>query len=217
MTYKLLVGVYGDAVSTLEFDPAAKALKVLKESTVSPNPSWIAAGKDGLYGISEAEPGLVTRLQLEGDGVKETSKKETGGGPAHVLITSKEDVVVSNVSVFSVPSSIPPRVFLESSSRLPHAWAGPPAVPPTTSYMPETLSLSTSLLWICYGAGRRKADISTSVAACSGTTRSFLSHTLTRTGKRRIRSVRTRRTPIMRWSTMAVFSSVTSAATRCGS
>lgn len=100
MAYKLLVGVYGDAISTLEFDPAAKALKVTKESSVSPNPSWIAEGKGGLYSISEAEPGLVTQLQRDGEGVKETSKKETGGGPAHVLVTSKGDVVVSNVSVF---------------------------------------------------------------------------------------------------------------------
>lgn len=108
MTYKLLVGVYGDAISTLEFDPAAQSVKVTAESNVSPNPSWIAEGKGGLYGISEAEPGLVTQLQKEGDSVKETSKKETGGGPAHVLVTSKGDVVVSNVSVLPLPSSSAP-------------------------------------------------------------------------------------------------------------
>ena len=99
MAYKLLVGVYGDAISTLEFDPAAKSIKVTKESSVCPNPSWIAEGKGGLYSISEAEPGLVTQLERDGDVVKETSKKETGGGPAHILVTSKGDVVVSNVSL----------------------------------------------------------------------------------------------------------------------
>lgn len=104
MVYKLLVGVYGDAISTLEFDPAAKLLKVTKESGVSPNPSWIAEGKGGLYSISEAEPGLVTQLERDGDAVKETSKKETGGGPAHVLVTSNGDVVISNVSLPLHPS-----------------------------------------------------------------------------------------------------------------
>lgn len=111
MSYKILVGVYGDTISTLEFNPAAKSLKVIKESDVSPNPSWIAEGKGGLYSISEEERGLVTRLELNGDAVKEMSAKETGGGPAHVLVTSKGDVVVSNVSHFW-PSSA---VFLHSN------------------------------------------------------------------------------------------------------
>lgn len=106
MSYKILVGVYGDAISTLEFNPAAKSLKVVKESYVSPNPSWIAEGKGGLYSISEDEKGLVTRLELNGDAVKETSAKETGGGPAHVLVTSKGDVVVSNVSHFWPSSAV---------------------------------------------------------------------------------------------------------------
>lgn len=116
MTYRLLVGVYGEAINTLEFDPSAKSLKVLAESPVSPNPSWIERAPDGsLWSISENDPGLLTKLERNGDGVKEVSKQQTGGGPAHILFTKNGDVVVSNVST-PLTTSLPNLTLRLSSS-----------------------------------------------------------------------------------------------------
>lgn len=194
MTYKILVGVYGDAISTLEFDPTAKSLnlKVTSDSTVSPNPSWIAEGKGGLYSISEADPGLVTQLQRDGDGVKETSKKETGGGPAHVLVTSEGDVVVSNVSP-----------FLGAARR-------------TFVRLPSLPSLNQATQMSEAGKAPLLTGSSMSAAACSGTTRTFPFPTLTRARRHRTRSARTRLTLTTLLSTTGACTSVTSAVTRCG-
>lgn len=91
MSYNLLAGGYRDNYAYLTFESTSAKLKVGKISPGVKNGTWIepsATKSNGpasvLYSLSEdSNTGAAVSLELKGEAVSVTSKRETRGGPAH--------------------------------------------------------------------------------------------------------------------------------------
>jgi 6-phosphogluconolactonase (cycloisomerase 2 family) len=111
MPFKILVAAYSDALRILTFDPVASppSLTLTSSSPSGKNPSWVAVHPtrpEFIIAVNEIQPeGKIQLFKLiqHGHALELLQTVESGGAdPAHVIVTDNE-VLVANVSAFTIP------------------------------------------------------------------------------------------------------------------
>ena len=101
MTYRILVGSYTSDVTTLEFDPNARTLRVTSALTVGHHPSWLTRHPSDptlVYtGLEQAE-GKIVAFKISPEGVVSVvGEADSGGSDPATLEALDKELVVGNV------------------------------------------------------------------------------------------------------------------------